>query len=282
MVSGIRSSILVSAILVLIVGPRLAFAQSAPAAGQTVSLGGLEMYYETTGQGTPLLLLHGFTQTGRMWDPFVPALAEHYQVIVPDLRGHGGSTNPSGQFTMRQSARDVFALLDRFGIDRVQAIGSSAGAMTLLHMAVQQPARIEAMVLLGAGPYYSAVCREELAGYDLDQVSAAGWARLRQMHHHGDEQIRLLFAQLRALKDSYDDVNFTPPLFATIQARTLIVQGDRDICFPPSMAAEMQAAIPTAYLWVIPNGAHWPIRGELAPVFTETALAFLAGEWESP
>jgi len=281
MISRIRSSVVALAILCVVAFPRLALSQTAPQ-GRSAALPDMEMYYETAGEGAPLLLLHGFTQTGRMWDPFVKSFAEGYQVVVPDLRGHGGSTNPSGQFTMRQSARDVFALLDRLGIGRVKAVGSSAGAMTLLHMATQQPERIEAMVLVGAGPYYSPACRDLLNGYSLEKTSEAGWARLRQLHRHGDEQIRMLFDQLRSLKDSYDDVTFTPPLFSTIQARTLIVQGDRDVCFPPAMAAEMQASIPMAYLWVIPNGEHWPIRGDRVPGFTQTVLEFLEGTWGSP
>ena len=280
MVSIVRSSLALSAILCLVSFPHLALSQTAPE-GRTVALPDMEMYFETTGKGAPLLLLHGFTQTGRMWDPFVKALAERYQVIVPDLRGHGGSTNPSGQFTMRQSARDIFALLDRLGIGRIRAVGSSAGAMTLLHMATQQPERVEAMVLVGAGPYYSPACRELLNGYNLENTSEAGWARLRQLHRHGDEQIRALFSQLRSLKDSYDDVTFTPPLFSTIRARTLIVQGDSDVCFPPTMAAEMQASIPMAHLWVIPNGEHWPIRIDRVPAFTQTVLEFQEGAWGS-
>src|SRR5688572_3583082 len=56
-----------------------------------------------------------------------------YRVIVPDLRGHGRSTNPGGAFTFRQCAQDVLALLDGLGLDRTKAIGLSMGAKTLLH-----------------------------------------------------------------------------------------------------------------------------------------------------
>jgi len=280
MVSGIRPPVLVSAILCLVIFPHLALSQTSPA-GRTIALPDMEMYYETSGKGAPLLLLHGFLETGRMWDPFTKALAGQYQVIVPDLRGHGGSTNPGGQFTMRQSARDILALLDRLGIGRVRAVGASAGAMTLFHMATQQPERVEAMVLVGAGPYYSAPCRELLGGVSLEGMSEAGWARLRRLHRHGDDQIRMLFSQIRSFKDSYDDVAFTPPLLSTIRARTLIVQGDRDVCFPPTMAAEMQGSIPGAYLWVIPDGEHWPVQGDRVPDFTRTVSEFLEGAWGS-
>src|SRR2546425_7233808 len=101
------------------------------------------------------------------------------------------------------------------------------------------------------------------------------------------DQIRLLFQQGRGFKDSYDDMAFTPPYLATIAARTLIVHGDRDPLYPVNLAMEMYAAIPRSYLWVIPNGGHGPIFGELTGSgetttrFAETALAFIRGEWRS-
>jgi pimeloyl-ACP methyl ester carboxylesterase len=279
-VLSVGPPVLAWAVLCLLIFPNLALSQALPE-GRTVALPDMEIYYETTGKGAPLLLLHGFAETGRMWDPFTQALAGKYQVIVPDLRGHGGSTNPGGQFTMRQSARDILALLDRLGIGRVKAIGASAGAMTLLHMATQQPDRVEAMVLVGGGTYYSAACREILGGVTLEGMSEAGWARLRRLHRRGDDQIRMLFSQMRSFKNSYDDVAFTPPLLSTIRARTLIVQGDRDVCFPPTMAVEMQVSIPGSRLWVIPNGEHWPIQKDRIPDFTQTVSDFLEGAWGS-
>src|SRR5947207_2776955 len=79
---------------------------------------------------------------------------------------------------------------------------------------------------------------------------------MRQWHQHGDAQIRALWMQGHAFKDSYDDMNFTPPYLSTITARTLIVHGDRDPIYPVSLALEMYQAIPQSYLWVIPNGGH--------------------------
>ena len=102
----------------------------------------MEMYYEIHGQGEPLVLLHGFSGSGSMWSPQIPELAKHYQLVIPDLRGHGRSTNPSGKFTHRQSAQDVFALLDMLKIQKFRAMGISTGGMTLLHMATSQPERI--------------------------------------------------------------------------------------------------------------------------------------------
>src|SRR5688572_26241379 len=116
-------------------------AQTSPE-GNVISVNGIQMYYEVYGEGAPLVLLHGFTQSSQLWQPFIADFAKHYQLIVPDLRGHGRSTNPTNQFTHRQSALDIFALLDQLEINEFKAMGISVGGMTLLHMATQQPARV--------------------------------------------------------------------------------------------------------------------------------------------
>ncbi len=248
--------------------------------GQTVSLNGMEMYFETLGQGEPLVLLHGFLENGHLFDPLVDDLATHYRLVIPDLRGHGGSTNPSGQFTMHQSALDIFALMDHLGIESAKAIGISTGAMTLLHMATQQPERVEAMVLVGTGIYYPAACRERLAATSADTYPESGWSRLRRLHRHGDDQIRSLLDLFGSFASDYEDMAFTPPGLSTIRARTLIVNGDQDWCFPAAMAAEMAESIPSAYLWVIPNGRHVPILRGWSRTFAATAVAFLGGNLE--
>jgi pimeloyl-ACP methyl ester carboxylesterase len=254
---------------------------SSPSRGRTVPVNDIEMYYETRGEGEPLVLLHGGGGIGANWELIFKEAPVGYQLIVPDLRGHGRSTNPSPDLTFRQVAKDVFGLVDRLGIDRFQAIGLSLGAKTLLHVATQQPARVEGIVLVSATPYFPAPARAAMGQLSPDNRSEAEWQQMRQWHKQGDEQIRKLWTQMNALKDSYEDMSFTPPHLATIQARTLIVHGDRDPLYPVHLALEMYAAIPRSYLWVVPNGGHGPIFGDLAGRFVETALAFLRGQWES-
>jgi pimeloyl-ACP methyl ester carboxylesterase len=196
------------------------------------------------------------------------------------LRGHGRSTNPSGTFTIRHLALDVFALLDRLGVNRFKAIGLSLGAKTLLHLATQQPHRIEAMVLVSATPYFPEQARALMREVTPDNRTGEEWAQMRQWHKQGDEQIRQIWRQVNSFKDSYDDMNFTPPYLATITARTLIVHGDRDPLYPVNLAVEMFSAISRSHLWVVPNGGHGPIFGDAAEGFARTALSFLRGDWE--
>ena len=94
-----------------------------PPQGHLDELNGIKMYYETYGSGSPLVLLHGFGGSGSTWAPIIPDLSKYFRVIVPDLRGHGRSTNPTNRFTHRQSALDVYALLDQLGIAKFKAIG---------------------------------------------------------------------------------------------------------------------------------------------------------------
>jgi len=241
-----------------------------------VDVNGFQLYYEDRGTGEPLLLLHGGTGIGADWQLVFTAGDPHgFRVVVPDLRGHGQSTNPSRTFTFRQCAKDMLALLDRLGIERTKAIGLSAGAKTLLHMATQQPARMDAMVLVSATPYFPAQVRAAMAQLSVDSFSDADWATHRRRHVHGDDQIRMLYEQMRGLKDSLDDMAFTPPLLGTITARTLVVHGDRDPLYPVELALEIYRAIPSSALWVVPNGGHGPIFGPLAAPFAETAITFL-------
>lgn len=130
------------------------------------------------------------------------------------------------------------------------------------------------MVLVSATPYFPAQARSIMRQYP-DTLSEAQWEILHRSHPGGDAQINAILASTRAFADSYDDMNFTPPCLSTIQARTLIVQGDRDPLYPVELSVEMAEAIPHSALWIVPNAGHGPVIGERWPEFLKTAAAFL-------
>src|SRR5271169_2248113 len=242
-----------------------------------VIVNGAELYYEIEGAGEPLLLLHGGTGCHGDW---VFAGREHlvpeYRLVAPDARGHGQSTDPQKTLSHRKCALDTLALLDHLGIQRCKAIGVSMGGNILLHMATLQPERIEAMVIVSATMRFPEQARKIMAAVpEAEQQPAAEWEAMRKRHHLGNEQIRALWKWTRSLIDSYDDMNFTPATLSRITASTLIVYGDRDPLYPVEMAVEMYRAIPRSALWIVPNGGHGPIFFEAAPLFAQTALAFL-------
>jgi pimeloyl-ACP methyl ester carboxylesterase len=245
--------------------------------GTTVHINGIDLYHETAGSGEPLLLLHGMTGCSGDWvHAGRSELEKHHRLIMPDMRGHGRSTNPRRTFTHREHAEDMLALLDHLGIERCKAIGMSMGGNTLLHMATMQPERIEAMVIVSATMYFPEQARKIMGMVPVEGLPASEWELMRSRHHGGDDQIRALLSQQRALKDSYDDMNFTPPSLSRITAHTLIVYGDRDQLYPVEMAVQMYRAIPRSALWVVPDGGHGPIFLGAAEQFAATALRFLA------
>lgn len=240
---------------------------------------GFEMYYEARGHGEPLLLLHGGMGIGEDWRHVFPTDPPGYRVIVPDLRGHGRSTNPSKAFTFRQCASDVLALLDHLGIGRFKAIGLSMGAKALLHVATLKPDRVTAMVLVSATPYFPPPVRAAMSQFTQASFEALGAAErqaLAKRHLHGDEQIRQLYEMTLGFATSYDDLAFTPPQLGTIRARTLIVHGDRDPYYPVEMALALFRGIEASALWVVPYGTHGPIFDASSP-FAAIALSHLAG-----
>ncbi len=246
----------------------------------TITVNGCELHYEARGHGEPLLLLHGGMGIGDDWRHVFPSDPPGYRVIVPDLRGHGRSTNPGRAFTIRQCGQDVLALLDDLGVERIKAIGLSLGAKTLLHSAAAQPERIDAMVLVSATPRFPAPLRAAAASFTpdaFDRLSNEERDALRRRHVHGDDQIRALYAMTRSFATSEDDMAFTRERLEGITARTLIVHGDRDPYYPVEMALDLFRGIPHAALWVVPYGGHGPIFGPLAPSFAAQAIAHLDG-----
>jgi pimeloyl-ACP methyl ester carboxylesterase len=243
-----------------------------------VDVNGTELHYELAGDGEPLLWLHGFLGCGADWRHVLETPPAGYQLIAPDLRGHGASTNPSGVFSFREAARDISALLRHLGVARVKAIGVSGGGIVLLHLATAEPASIASMVVVSAPPYFPEQARAIQRQTSEATLGDMTMAHMRRSHPRGEPQIQQLLAQTRALADRYDDVNFTPPYLSTIAADTMIVFGDSDPLYPVSLAMELHEAIPRSRLWIVPGGGHGPVFGRDAPRFAETALGFLGAD----
>ena len=255
----------------------------------SVQVNDIDLYYRDYGQGKPLILLHGWFGSNEFWHPYLDAFAKDYRVIVPDLRGHGRSLNlNNNDFSERQITQDIQALLDQLGIENFSGIGFSQGGMTLLRMAIQQPARVEAMILMGTA--YD-LTKENLANEDetpLDNIDPKFLTLMRKWHKGGDDQITTL-VNLFNRRVGADDMNFSLSNLASITAKTLIILGDRDEGVPVSMALEMYRTIPKSFLWVVPNAFHilfFEIYTDIfggtttsGDVFPNLALEFLRGDW---
>lgn len=245
-----------------------------------IETSGMQLHYDVHGDGESLLWLHGGLGHGADWRFVFEEPPAGYRLIAPDLRGHGRSTGARATYSFRQSALDVFALIDHLNVDRVKVIGLSGGGISALHMATIQPARVDAMVVVSAPSVFPEQACAIQRVFSEAMLGEAELARMRLRHPRAG-QLETLIAQVHAMADG-NDPDFTPEQLRTITADTLIVFGDRDPLYPVSLAVDLHDAIPRSWLWVVPNGGHGPVFGANAPAFVQTALSFLAGGHRRP
>jgi pimeloyl-ACP methyl ester carboxylesterase len=245
-----------------------------------IQVSGYRMHYELFGDpaGESLLWLHGWSGTGVDWKYIFEEPPTGYLLIGPDMRGNGASTGFEGPYSFRESARDTFRLLDHLGIARVKAIGLSGGGITLLHMATEQPDRIETMIVISAPPYFPEQARAIQRQFSFESLNEAEKTAMFERSKSGQRQIDWLIEQTHAMAETSDEVLFTRAL-QKITARTLIVFGDADPLYPVQLGRELCEAIPRSALWVVPNGGHGPVFGTHAAEFVANAISFLNGNW---
>ena len=96
---------------------------------QLADVNGVQLILLSSGQGDPVVLLHGYAETSHMWLPLMPALAKTHTVIAPDLRGAGQSSAPSDGYTKAAMAQDIYALVRSLGTERIRIVGHDIGLM---------------------------------------------------------------------------------------------------------------------------------------------------------
>jgi pimeloyl-ACP methyl ester carboxylesterase len=169
-----------------------------------VDVDGVGIEYEVTGEGRPLVLLHGFPDCGRLWRHQVPVLAEAgFKVIVPDLRGYGRSDKPSkvDDYAIPYLAGDVVAVMGDAGVERAHVVGHDWGAGIAWTIAAMTADRVDHLVAMSVGhlatfwaggfdqhqkSWYMLLF--QFAGTAEEWLSADDWANLRAWSGHPDAQ----------------------------------------------------------------------------------------------
>ena len=112
----------------------------------------LALYYEVTGDGPPLLLIHGLGSSCRDWEKQVEPFAKEYRIITLDLRGHGLSGKPPGPYSIRMFAEDTVALIRKLNIAPLHVVGISMGGMVAFELGVRFPELLRSMVIVNSYP----------------------------------------------------------------------------------------------------------------------------------
>jgi pimeloyl-ACP methyl ester carboxylesterase len=217
-----------------------------PAAGHYLSTRGFQLYYETYGQGEPLLLLHGNGGSIGSMANQIPFFSQHYKVIAIDTRGHGRSKDPSDSLSFEQIVDDFNALLDTLHLDSCYVIGWSDGGIDALLLAIRHPDKVKKMAFTGANltpdtlgltPYVWGETTKEHVNIHQQPVSPENKARRKII-----------------------DLDYYHPHITLLQLQhihcpTLVIGGDHDV-IPVAHTVLIAQNIPQSYLWIVPNSGH--------------------------
>ena len=116
----------------------------------SANVNGTRLHYLAAGGGEPIVLLHGYAETSYMWRPLISKLAATHTVIAPDLRGAGQSATPPGGYTKAEMAKDIHALAQKLGFEKIRLVGHDIGLMVAYAYAAQYPNEVDRIVLMDA------------------------------------------------------------------------------------------------------------------------------------
>jgi pimeloyl-ACP methyl ester carboxylesterase len=228
-------------------------------------LNGIAIEYQDGGQGSPVLLGHGYSATGHMWDGQRAALGDHYRIISWDMRGHGQTESPSdpAQYSAALTVADMCALLRHCGIERAVVGGLSLGGYVSLAFYLAHPEMVRALVICDSGPgYRNAEARAawnarayeraaELEAKGLDALAGRSGEMREAMGHHASAQGLAHAARGMLAQEGSAVIDG----LATIKVPTMIIVGDQDQPFL-APCEYMAKKIPGARLEVIAGAGH--------------------------
>lgn len=259
----------------------------------TAKVNGINIYYETHGEGEPLVMIHGTGFDVNAWALQTPDFSERFKVIVFDGRGCGRTSAPADPYTVQQMADDTAGLMDAIGVKTAHVLGFSMGGWIAIELALKYPERVKSLVLAGTSRRFSLLGAERTRvlidlfdvvspelffrnfalwlfgeGFFSKKENIEGFVQgaLNGPHpttHHG------LLGIARACLN-YEGANS----LEAINAPTLVVAGTDDIAQPPRQSRELASVIPNARLTVLDGCGHFMIY-EAPESFNKAVLEFL-------
>jgi 3-oxoadipate enol-lactonase len=256
---------------------------------------GTRFYYETAGQGHPLVLIHGLNLDTRMWDSQFFEFAQSYHVIRFDLRGMGQTKMTDDPYSLHG---DIYALLKSLGIDKAYVAGLSLGGMAAMEFALAHPEMVDGLVLVSAGllghprtekrlrdiQRFNEVCKPELRREAVEMTVQMWFDGPDQPPNTSAAEARELFRRLTEHAYSLPDVNnvpqwLSPPPIERLEeilVPTLVIAGDRDYEDYLQIADVFERRIPGAKKVVMQGSAHIPPMDQ-PELFNRIVLEFLEG-----
>lgn len=244
--------------------------------------------------GTPVLLLHGITDSQRSWEPVLPLLPESIRTIAVTMRGHGDAERPDSGYGAEDYAADAIELLDQLGLESVVVCGHSLGTYVAAQIAIEQPQRVDALVLEGAPgtPAQNPVIVEVAAATaELDDPIDPTFVREFQrstterplapglLDMFVEESLKLPARTWRTAFADLMRIDLSERL-GEIGAPTLLIHGEQDAIVPSSEQEWLLAHLPNARLVSLKGTGHAPHWERPERYATELA-AFAAAAYAS-
>ena len=262
----------------------------------TVNANGIEIYYQTNGNGPPLTLIMGLGCSARQWQWMLPVLSTAFQVIAFDNRGVGRTSKPAMEYTTDLFAEDTCALLNALGVEKTHMFGVSVGGMIAQKFAIQFPEMVDRLVLGCTMPNFYHLPPKEEDSQRLQESQVLpieqgldlmmGLFLTEQFCREHPDQAAKLKEIMRIEKEEQGQEAFLLQLAAAmnhdtleqvqnIMAPTLVIAGDLDPMAPVQNARFLAEMIPNSTLAEIPGVRHalWVERFE---EFSEIIIKFLS------
>jgi len=253
---------------------------------QTIATNGTRLFVRVGGRGPAVVLLHGYGETGDMWQPLAVRLARDHTVVVPDLRGMGLSAHPAAGYDKKNQGRDIAGVLDTLKIGKVDVVAHDIGNMVGYAFVAEQPQRVTHLVLMdapipGVGPWEEILKNPLLwhfrfGGPDMERLVKGReriyldrfWNEFSANPKNFDEASRVHYAKLYARpqamhdgfeqfhafdQDALDNKAFLAK--GPLTMPVLAIGGEKS--FGPTMAVVARAAATNVQGAVIANSGHW-------------------------
>jgi pimeloyl-ACP methyl ester carboxylesterase len=262
---------------------------------------GVQLHYEETGSGTPLVFVHEFAGDHRSWEPQLRHFGRRYRAIAYSARGYPPSDVPASPqaYGQDRATDDILAILDHLGIAKAHICGLSMGAFATLHFGFRYPERAISLCVAGCGSGAEPDTRQRFqadAGVTADELRKKGMSYVAERYAYGPTRVQFAakdprgFTEFRHALSQHSALGSAntllgvqmqrPSLYdlvdqmALLEVPTLIMTGDEDWpCLAPSLLLKKE--IPSAALSVIPNCGH-TINIEVPDEFNRILREFLA------
>ncbi|MEU4192311.1 alpha/beta hydrolase [Kribbella sp. NPDC026611] len=218
--------------------------------GDYIDLNGVQMWYDDSGTGEPLVLLHGGLTDNRDFAGNLDVLADHFRLLMPERRGHGHTPDVPGPFAVDVLADDTAAFIEKLTDGPVRLAGYSAGAVVALRTAVHRPELVERLVLIsGAFHPDGMILRPSLDAPPPPPLLAA----YAEVSPDGADHFGEVIAKV--VRSVEEDRPLTTDELATVTCPALVVAADDDLVSLEHTIA-MYRALPASQLAVVPGTSH--------------------------